>query len=47
MHDYRSINPMNPSCLLGEVPLDSQGMNCLIEAEEEEEEEVDRCRGIW
>jgi len=45
---YRSINPMNLSCLLGEVLLDLLGTNYLIvEEEEEEEDEVDRYRDTW
>jgi hypothetical protein len=42
---YRSINPMNLSCLLGEVLLVSLGTNCLRVVEEEEE--VDRYRDTW
>jgi len=42
---YRSINPMNLSCLLGEVLLVLLGTNYLIV--EEEEEEVDRYRDTW
>ena len=43
---YRSINPMNLSCLLGEVLLVLLGTNYLI-VEEEEEDEVDRYRDTW
>ena len=41
---YRSINPMNLSCLLGEVLLVLLGTNYLIV---EEEDEVDRYRDTW